>query len=64
MAARRAFGRNRMKRMPMKTAEEYDALTKTKRFLKWGRGERKRIKKKYNKAERQWLKNLLRWGKD
>jgi hypothetical protein len=48
-----------MKRMPMKKAEEYDALTKTKRFLKWRRGERKRIKQRYNKAERQWLKQLV-----
>jgi len=48
-----------MKRMPMKTAEEYDALTKTKRFLKWRCGQRKRIKQRYNKAERQWLKQLV-----
>ena len=47
-----------MKRMPMKAAEEYDALTKTKRFLKWRCGQRKRIKQRYNKAERQWLKGL------
>jgi hypothetical protein len=45
-----------MKRMPMKTGDEWDALTKVKRFLKWRRGERKRIKKQYNKKERQWLK--------
>jgi hypothetical protein len=45
-----------MKRMPMKTGDEMDALTKVKRFLKWRRGERKRIKKQYNKKERQWLK--------
>jgi len=45
-----------MKRMPMKTAEEYDALTKTKRFLHWKPGQRKEIKKKYNRKERQWLK--------
>ena len=47
-----------MKRMPMRKAEEYDALTKTKRFLKWRRGVRKRIKQQYNKKERQWLKRL------
>ena len=47
-----------MKRMPMRTGDEYDALTKVKRFLKWKRGERKRIKKQYNKKERQWLKGL------
>ena len=45
-----------MKRMPMKTAEEYDALTKIKRFLNWKPGQRKEIKKKYNRKERQWLK--------
>jgi hypothetical protein len=45
-----------MKRMPMRKAEEYDALTKTKRFLKWRRGVRKRIKQRYNRKERQWLK--------
>ena len=47
-----------MKRMPMRTGDEMDALTKAKRFLKWRRGERKRIKKQYIKKERQWLKRL------
>jgi hypothetical protein len=42
--------------MPMRTGDEMDALTKAKRFLKWRRGERKRIKKQYVKKERQWLK--------
>lgn len=47
-----------MKRMPMKTGDQWDALTKTKRFFKWRCGVRKRIKQRYNRAERQWLKRL------
>jgi len=46
-----------MKRMPMRTGDEWDALTKAKRFFHWRSKVRKRIKKQYNKKERQWLKN-------
>ena len=44
-----------MKRMPMKTGDEYDALTRFKKFLKWRSGQRKTIKRAYNKKERKWL---------
>ena len=47
-----------MKRMPMKTGDEWDALTKAKRFFRWRSGVRKRIKKQYNKKERQWMKGV------
>jgi hypothetical protein len=50
------------KRMPMKTGDEYDGLTKWKGLLKWRTGERKRIKKAYNKKERKWLDKELKEG--
>lgn len=49
-----------MKRMPLKTGDEYDALTRWKKFLYWKPGERKRIKKAYNKKERKWLNKILK----
>jgi len=45
-----------MKRKPLNTGDEYDALTKFKKFIKFRAGERKKIKQKYNRKERQWLK--------
>jgi hypothetical protein len=45
-----------MKRMPLGSADEYDALTRWKKFLKWRPGQRKKIKRTYNKRERRWLK--------
>ena len=45
-----------MKRKPLKTGDEYDALTKWKKFVNFRAGERKKIKQKYNRKERQWLK--------
>jgi hypothetical protein len=47
-----------MKRMPLKTSDEYDALTRWKKFLKWRPGQRKKIKRAYNKKERKWLKGI------
>lgn len=49
-----------MKRMPLKTGDEYDALTRWKKFLHWKPGKRKRIKKAYNKKERKWLNKILK----
>ena len=46
--------------MPLKTGDEYDALTRWKKFLHWKPGERKRIKKAYNKKERKWLNKILK----
>lgn len=48
-----------MKRKPLTTGDEYDALTKAKRFHKFRSGDRKKIKKIYNKKERKWLDSLL-----
>ena len=42
-----------MKRIPMNNGDEYDALTKWKRFIKWRSGQRKKIKRRYNKRERR-----------
>jgi len=48
-----------MKRKPFNTGDEYDALTKAKKFLHWRPGERKKIKRSYHKKERKWLNRLL-----
>jgi len=41
------------KRIPMKTGDEYDALARWKRYLHWRPGERKRIKRGYNRRARR-----------
>jgi hypothetical protein len=43
------------KRIPF-NRDEYDALTPWKRFLRWRSGQRKKIKKRYNRRERRLLK--------
>jgi hypothetical protein len=50
-----------IKRMPLKTGDEYDALTKEgKRWHRTFRaGVRKKVKRAFNKKERRWLDNLL-----
>ena len=48
-----------MKRMPLKTGDEQDALTRARKFYHWKRGQLKRIKRAYNKKERKWLRRLL-----
>jgi len=39
--------------LPMKSADEYDALTKWKKFIAWRPGQRKRIKNAYNRRIRR-----------
>lgn len=39
--------------LPLKGGDEYDALTKWKKFLKWRAGQRKAIKRAYNKRQRR-----------
>jgi len=38
--------------VPLSGGDEYDALTRWKNYLHWKPGERKRIKRKYNKRAR------------
>jgi hypothetical protein len=48
-----------MKRtIPLRGALEYDALTRWKRFLSFAPGERKKIKRAFNKRERKYLKKV------
>ena len=49
-------------RKPMKIADEYDALTPAKNVHHFRPGERKKIKKAYNKKERKWLDRILMMG--
>ena len=41
------------KRIPMKGGDEYDGLTKARRFLHWKAGQLKKIKRAYNKRFRK-----------
>jgi hypothetical protein len=43
-------------RIPLKTGDEYDALTKAKRSHIWRAGDRKAIKRSYNRRVRRELK--------
>jgi hypothetical protein len=42
-----------MKRIPMKSGDEYDALTSWRKVLHWRAGERARIKRHYRRRERR-----------
>lgn len=43
---------------PMRTGDEYDALTRARRFYRWREGDRKRIKRSYRRRERRLLNRL------
>jgi hypothetical protein len=43
-------------RIPLKYGDEYDALTKAKNYYHWRPGQRKRIKRGYNKRIRKQIK--------
>lgn len=40
-------------RIKLKNGDEYDALTKSKKYFKWHAGQRKKIKRSYNKRLRR-----------
>ena len=44
------------KRLPLKSGDEYDALSKARKFLHWKAGELKKIKRAYNKRFRKHSK--------
>lgn len=46
-------------REPMVSGDEYDALTRWRRFLRWRSGERVRIKRSFNKRMRRRIKLWL-----
>lgn len=48
------------KRIKMINADEFDALTHWKKYLKWQTGERKYIKTKYNRRERKQIRLIMR----
>ena len=47
------------KRIPLKGGDEYDALTKGRRFLHWKTGQIKKIKRAYNKRFRKYNKKVV-----
>ena len=46
------------KRIPMKGGDEYDALTKARKFHLWKAGQIKKIKRAYNKRFRKYSKRM------
>jgi len=46
------------KRIPLKGGDEYDALTKARRFHRWRKGKLKAIKRAYNKRFRKHNKEM------
>jgi len=49
-----------MKKIKLKSGDEFDALTKARKFHNFKRGELKKIKRKYNKRFRQTFKSLAK----
>ena len=47
------------KRIPMKGGDEYDALTKARKFYLWKAGQVKKIKRAYNKRFRKHNKEIV-----
>ena len=47
------------KRIPMKGGDEYDGLTKARRFMHWKSGQLKKIKRAYNKRFRKHSKESV-----
>ena len=45
-------------RIPMKGGDEYDALTKARKFHLWKSGQLKKIKRAYNKRFRKYSKRM------
>ena len=47
-------------RLPLKSGDEFDALTRWRRYLHWEPGERRRIKRAYRKRARREQKDVVR----
>ena len=45
------------KRLPLKGGDEYDALSKARKFIRWKSGQLKKIKRAYNKRFRKHTKD-------
>ena len=46
------------KRVPLKSGDEYDALSKSRKFHLWKSGQLKKIKRAYNKRFRKYSKRI------
>ena len=57
-------GTNRLPRKPMKSGDEYDVLTKARKFYCYTQRPKvcKKVKKAYNKKERKWLDRVFMMG--
>jgi hypothetical protein len=53
-----------MRDVPLKTADEYDALTQWKKYVNWEAGIRKKIKVKFNRRARRAVKIRIKAGID
>ena len=45
--------------IPLKSADEYDALTNARKFYIWRAGDIKKIKRRYSKRRRRYYKRLI-----
>ena len=50
------------RRIPMRTGDEYDALTRWRKVLPWRAGERARIKRLYRRRERRTAQREIARG--
>ena len=48
------------RKVPMNSGDEYDALTRWRKCVKWGKGEVARIKRKFRRRERRASKKELK----
>lgn len=44
--------------IPMIDGDEYDALTPWRKYIRWRSGERKRIKRRYNRRARRLARSI------
>ena len=47
-----------MSKIPLKSGDEYDALTKARKYYNWSKGQLKKIKRGYNKRFRKVGKKI------
>jgi len=47
-----------MSKIPLKSGDEYDALTKARKYYNWSKGQIKKIKRGYNKRFRKVGKKI------
>jgi hypothetical protein len=52
----------RRARVPLKSADEYDAFTPWRKFYRWQRGELRKLKRRISKRERRTKRREIKEG--